>query len=345
MIKDYRSIKDKIFDETYVFVVKVNISRMMLVIVAILNYQIRQFDIKKAFLYEQMNRMIYINQSKSFEIDDLNKTCLLNINLYKLMHSFHLWFDEIKKKLFTYELTQLKHDEALFFKEELYVTLYVNHIKTFVFDVWSIDHLNQHFKSKYEMTDQNVQRYLSMKISRVNDSILLTQVKYIRNLLFNHEIKKCSFVSISMIEVKLKKSSFIFVCDQKELKNFQTLLEELMHLMMQTRFHITYAVSRLIQFMMNSSIDHWIALKRILRYLQNTKELEICYYSTKHLNIEAWSDFSWDENFDDFRSINDHVTFMIEESITWKSFKQTSIPLSSTEIEYVNQTLTCIQIM
>ncbi len=97
--------------------------------------------------------------------------------------------------------------------------------------------------------------------------------------------------------------------------------------------------------MINSAIDHWIALKRILRYLQSTKELEVCYYSTRHLNIEAWSDFSWDENLDDFRSINDHVTFMIEESIAWKSFKQTSVALSSTEIEYVSQTLTCIQIM
>jgi hypothetical protein len=261
------------------------------------------------------------------------------------MQSSHLWFDEIKRKLLTYELIQSKHDEALFFKKELYVTLYVDDIKTFVSDAQSIDHLSQHFKSNYEMIYQNVQWYLSMKINRVNDSILLTQVKYIRDLLSNHEMKECSFVSISMIEVKLKKLSLIYVCDQKKFKNFQTLLEKLMHLMMQTRSDITYVVFRLTQFMINSTIDHWIALKRILRYLQNTKELEVCYYSTRHLNIEAWSDFSWDENLDDFRSLNDHVTFMIEESITWKSFKQISIALSSTEIEYVNQTLTCTQIM
>ncbi len=234
-----------------------------------------------------------------------------------------------------------------FFKEELYVTLYVNDIKTFVSDVKSIDHLSQHLKSKYEMIDQDVQWYLEMKIIRNSrdESILLTQIKYIKNLLTNHEMKECSFVSISMIEVKLKKSSLIYVCGQKKNKDFQTLLKKLMHLMMQTRSDIAYAVSRLTQFMINSAIDHWIALKRILRYLQSTKELEVCYYSTRHLNIEAWSDFSWDENLDDFRSINDHVTFMIEESIAWKSFKQTSVALSSTEIEYVSQTLTCTQIM
>jgi hypothetical protein len=223
VIKNYRQIEDKNFDETYVFVIKVDTFRMMLIIVAVLNYQIRQFDIKTTFLYDQMNWMIYIDQSKDFEIESSNKTCLLNTDLYELMQSFYLWFDEIKRKLLTYELTQSKHDEALFFKEELYVTLYVNDIKTFVFDAKSIDHFNQHLKSKYEMIDQNVQWYLKMKITRNSrdESILLTQIKYIRNLLSNHEMKECSFVSISMIEVKLKKSSFIYVCDQKELKNFR----------------------------------------------------------------------------------------------------------------------------
>jgi hypothetical protein len=108
VIKDYHQIKDKDFDETYAFVVKANIFRMMLTIVAVFNYQIRQFDIKTAFLYDQMNRMIYIDQSKDFEIEDSNKICLLNIDFYELMQSSHLWFDEIKKKLLTYELIQSK---------------------------------------------------------------------------------------------------------------------------------------------------------------------------------------------------------------------------------------------
>ncbi len=41
MIKNYRQIKDKNFDETYVFVIRVDTSRMMLTIVAVFNYQIR----------------------------------------------------------------------------------------------------------------------------------------------------------------------------------------------------------------------------------------------------------------------------------------------------------------
>jgi hypothetical protein len=65
MIKSYRQIKDKNFDETYVFVIRVDTSRMMLIIVAILNYQIKQFDIKTAFLYDQMNRMFTLISQKT----------------------------------------------------------------------------------------------------------------------------------------------------------------------------------------------------------------------------------------------------------------------------------------
>jgi hypothetical protein len=142
------------------------------------------------------------------------------------MQSLHLWFDEIKRKSLTYELTQSKHDEALFFKEELYVTLYVNDIKTFVSDAQSIDHFSQHLKSNYEMIDQDVQWYLSMKISRVNDSILLTQVKYIRNLSSNHEMKECSFVSISMIEIKLKKVVFHLCMRSKRAQEFSNVVRK-----------------------------------------------------------------------------------------------------------------------
>ncbi len=69
------------------------------------------------------------------------------------------------------------------------------------------------------------------------------------------------------------------------------------------------------------------------------------FNETIRLNIETWFDFSWDENLDDVKSINDHVIFMIEELIFWKLFKQQSVALSSTEVKYVNQTLTCTQIM
>ncbi len=89
-----------------------------------------------------------------------------------------------------------------------------------------------------------------------DDSILLTQAKYIRDLLMRHEMKDCAFVSISMTETKLKKAFSRYKCSENQLKQFQILLSKLMHLMIQIRLDLIYSVSRLAQFMSNSINDH-----------------------------------------------------------------------------------------
>ncbi len=83
---------------------------------------------KTIFLYDQMNRMIYIVQSKNFEKKSINsfKTCLLNIDLYNLMQNSHFRFDEIKETLIEYSLTQSKHDETFFLTlKKAYTSLFM----------------------------------------------------------------------------------------------------------------------------------------------------------------------------------------------------------------------------
>jgi hypothetical protein len=131
---DYRQIEKIDYEEKYVFVMRSDTFRILLSIATTLNWKIRQFDVKLVFLNEMMNRMIYIVQSKEFERENKDKTCLLNLDLYELMQSVYLWFQEIKIKMLAYDLIQSKHDEALFFdqKRSLYVIVYVNDIKIFV---------------------------------------------------------------------------------------------------------------------------------------------------------------------------------------------------------------------
>jgi hypothetical protein len=95
-----------------------------------------------------------------------------------------------------------------------------------------------------------------MKISQSDDVILLTQTKYIRDLLIRHGMKECALVLISMTEIKLKKTFSGYKCFENQLKQFQMLLDELMHLMIQIRLDLAYSVSRLAQFMSNSINDH-----------------------------------------------------------------------------------------
>ncbi|KAG3002873.1 hypothetical protein PC121_g25575 [Phytophthora cactorum] len=58
---------------------------------------------------------------------------------------------------------------------------------------------------------------------------------------------------------------------------FREAVGALMHLMTATRPDIAYAVGYVSRFMENPQEEHWVAVKRIFRYLQGTKTHGICF--------------------------------------------------------------------
>ena len=58
---------------------------------------------------------------------------------------------------------------------------------------------------------------------------------------------------------------------------FREAVGALMHLMTATLPDIAFAVSYVSRFMENPQVEHWMAVKRILRYLQGTKSHGICF--------------------------------------------------------------------
>ena len=230
---DYRQMKNKNYDESYVLVVRFDNSRILPAIAARKRWLIKQFDVKIVYLYKKMDRDLYIEQSKNF-IEGENLVYKLNSNLYKLIQSGHLWFKKFNSSLKIFELTQFKWNKAVFFDAgcQLYIILYVNDIKIFCLNEASISRLKNHLKNSYEMSTCDVIWYFKMKISRtVNEVILLTQRKCIRDLLQRHEMKNYVVVFISMMKTNLVKTSEDYQCQIDDLKIYQVLIENLMHLM------------------------------------------------------------------------------------------------------------------
>jgi hypothetical protein len=104
------------------------------------------------------------------------------------------------------------------------------------------------------------------------------------------------------------------------------------------KFHTTYAVNKLASYTANLSLQHSIALKRILRYLAGTKNFGIIYSknaSDTNGNIfYGFADAAYANN-EDNKSTSGYIFLAAGGAITWKSKKQTRIALSSTEAGYV----------
>lgn len=60
-----------------------------------------------------------------------------------------------------------------------------------------------------------------------------------------------------------------------------------------TRLNIAFVVNKVCQFMSNPYENHWIDVKKILRYLVVTKNHVISIKSIKDFNIQVFSNSDW----------------------------------------------------
>jgi hypothetical protein len=118
---------------------------------------------------------------------------------------------------------------------------------------------------------------------------------------------------------------------------YQSAVGFLMYAMLGTRPDLAYAVSVVSRFASNPNEHHWSAVKRILRYIKGTLELNLVF-SGKLGNLTGYSDADWAGDHDTRRSTSGYVFNVGSGAISWSSKRQPTVALSSCESEYVGQT-------
>lgn len=108
----------------------------------------------------------------------------------------------------------------------------------------------------------------------------------------------------------------------------------LMYAMVSTRPDLAYPQSMVSQFMANPGPLHWMAVKRIMRYLKGTLHIELCL-DGKDLRLYDYCDADWAGDAYDRRSTTGYVFMLNNGAISWNSKRQPTIALSTTEAEYM----------
>ncbi|RVX03502.1 Retrovirus-related Pol polyprotein from transposon TNT 1-94 [Vitis vinifera] len=87
-----------------------------------------------------------------------------------------------------------------------------------------------------------------------------------------------------------------------------------------------------------ASSDVWITgknAKRVMRYLQRTKDYMLTYRRSSHLEIVGYSDSDFVGCLDNRKSTSGYIFMLAGESVSWKSVKQTFIASSTIEAEFI----------
>lgn len=125
---------------------------------------------------------------------------------------------------------------------------------------------------------------------------------------------------------------------------YRNLIECLFFVAGRTRPDIMFAVNLLSQFQSNPGMKHWNALLKLLGYLKNTQNYKLNLSKIKQLNLTCYTDSDFAANRDDRVSIGGYIVFLGETPISWRTFKQQCISLSTMEAEYVSMTEAAIEL-
>jgi hypothetical protein len=131
--------------------------------------------------------------------------------------------------------------------------------------------------------------------------------------------------------------------DQEELlfmttiaTDYRSTVGALLYLSNCTRPDVAFTVNQLARYMAVPRRTHWLALKRLLRYLTSTVDYGLRYTAEgEHIRVTGYSDADFAGDLDTRRSTTGMVFMMANAAISWKSTSQKSVALSTCEAETV----------
>ncbi|CAN6586683.1 unnamed protein product [Malus baccata var. baccata] len=324
------------YQETFSPVAKMNTVRVLISLAANLNWPLKQFDVKNAFLHGHLEEEVYMDFPLGYNAGGKTGVCRLRKSLYGLKQSPRAWFGRFTQVMRRFGYYQSHSDHTLFVKrgsgKVTALIIYVDDMIITGDDSEEMMKLEQNLATEFEMKNLGDLKYfLGVEVARSSKGIFLSQRKYVLDLLKETGMLGCKPVDTSIVE----KHYLGIYPDQEPVDKgrYQRLVGRLIYLS-HTRPDIAYAVSVVSQFMHSPSVDHMEAVMRILAYLKSAPGKGVLYESHGHMRIEGFTDADWAGDVTDRRSTSGYFTFVGGNLVTWRSKKQNVVSRSSAEAEY-----------
>ena len=309
--------------------------------------ELKQLDVKTAFLHGDLKEEIYIDQLEGFKVKGKeHMICKLKKSMYSLKQASRQWYKKFDSFMVGHGYTRTNADHCVYVRKFpngkfVILLLYVDDMLIVGQDAGVIGNLKKDLFKSFDLKDLGLARQIlgtQILHDRKAKKLWLSQEKYIKRVLERFNMKHARLVSTPLgAHFKLRKKSCS--SSKKEKKDIASTIYflavgSLIYAMVCTRPYIAHVVGVVSRFMVNPGKDNWEVVKWIFRYLRGSSKLCLTFGGFKPV-LKGYIDVDWVGDLDGRKSTLRYLFTFVGGVVSWQSRLQKCVALSTTEAEYI----------
>jgi len=275
------------FIETYSPIVQADRLRLTITIASKFNWDLKQLDIKAAFLNANLEEKNYWKNLYGDKNFNTNKFWLLKKDLYGFKQAGWMWYNVISHYIVSIGFKKYKTDKCLFGKYNknnkltCLLTLYVDDI--LITGIKNeINYTVSKLKDKYKISkDSNATKIIGINIYRTSDGYKINQIDYINKIIEKYNMKKSKQIKTPYKIIREYERNNSNLIDSKE---YKSLLGALLYIAVKSRPDIMFSVSEASRICENPTEADYINLINILQNLKKVQKINL-YIIIKIINL------------------------------------------------------------
>ena len=325
------------YEETFSPVVKFTSIRAILSLAAMNNMQMKQFDIKTAFLNGDLKENVYMKQPFGYD-DNSGKVCKLVKSLYGLKQASRCWNQKFTSFIRKFDFKVCESDPCVFIKIKTggltIIAIYVDDGLIVSNDNSEIKSVISYLKKHLEVKDFEAKCFLGLQIEKLsNGSIKVHQEAYVNKIVNRFNMSECKSVCTP---VDCNQNLGDFINEENNISfPYREAVGSLMYLSVGTRPDISYAVGVVSRYLERPNQVHVNAVKRIFKYIKGTANMGIVYKNKDNFDFVGYSDADYAADNETRRSTSGYAFHLGSGVVSWASMRQQSVSTSTTESEYI----------
>jgi hypothetical protein len=299
-----RQIQGIDYMESFAPVVQWSTIGMVNTLASMHNLKGKQIDFTQAFPQAKLKEDNYLRFPAGFEHKNEKWALKLNRNLYGILQASRNWFLKLSAIYKRIGFKQSKYDPFIFLRKDMSIVLYTDDCLLCALDTKDIDSFVKTLCDDYKLAlnePDPIDNFLGIHFSHQdNGELHMSQTGLIDAVAESAHIPKGRRKKTPTPATEILHADTEGLARQ-ESWNYPSVIGKLNYLAQKSRPHISFAVHQCARFSKEPKALHDKAVKRIIYYLQCTRDKPLIMKPNKNLSLDAYcdSDFAgvWHQEF------------------------------------------------